>query len=61
MCIGFCRENGLQMLWILQNKKGKTYIKLNIFIERYHDDKGENNANKVKRTPKDRVKNTERN
>ena len=33
------RENGLQMLWMLQNKKGKTYIKLNIFIERYHEDK----------------------
>jgi hypothetical protein len=51
------RENGLQMLWMLQNKKGK----LNIFIERYHedkvryDDKGENYANKDKRTFKDRV------
>ena len=33
------RENCLQMLWMLQNKKRKTYIKLIIFIERYHEDK----------------------
>ena len=70
MCIGFCRENCLQMLWMLQNKKGKTYIKLIIFIERYHEDKvqcmmswgqgmmtmtRQRIMHTVKRTSKDRV------